>query len=94
VLTQSVSYRQVGMLEVIGRVVGHADFLHHSAGLPVCWNGEGNNLIKANCFERIAKHLGDISSPNTAAQITGTDSNYLKGSGTSRAINFALRIHF
>jgi hypothetical protein len=52
--------------------------------------------IFANAFNHpsFARPGGDISSPNTAAQIIGTDSNYLKGSGTSRAINFALRIHF
>ena len=37
---------------------------------------------------------GDISSPATAAQITSTNANYLKGSGASRAINFAVRLRF
>ena len=52
--------------------------------------------IFANAFNHpsFANPGGDISSPNTAAQITGTHANYLKGSGASRAINFALRIRF
>jgi hypothetical protein len=37
---------------------------------------------------------GDISSPDTAAVITSTNSNYLSGSSTSRVINFALRFQF
>jgi predicted permease len=45
-------------------------------------------------FGVVANPNGDISSPATAAQITGTHANYLKGSGASRAINFALRLQF
>ncbi len=52
--------------------------------------------IFANAFNHpsFANPGGNISSPNTAAQITGIHANYLKGSGASRAINFALRIRF
>ena len=37
---------------------------------------------------------GDISSPDTAAVITSTHSNYLSGSASARVINFALRFQF
>ena len=37
---------------------------------------------------------GDISSPDTAAVITSTNSNYLSGSSSSRVINFSLRFQF
>jgi hypothetical protein len=37
---------------------------------------------------------GDISSPDTAAVITSTHSNYLAGSSGSRVINFSLRFQF
>jgi hypothetical protein len=52
--------------------------------------------VFANAFNHpsFANPNGDISSPNTAAQITGTHANYLKGSGASRAINFAMRLRF
>ena len=52
--------------------------------------------IFANAFNHpsFANPGADISSPNTAAQITGTRFNYLKGSGASRSITLALRIRF
>ena len=52
--------------------------------------------IFANAFNHpsFARPGADISSPNTVAQITATDANYLKGSQASRNINFALRIRF
>ena len=52
--------------------------------------------VFANAFNHpsFANPNGDISSPNTAAQITGTHANYLKGSGASRAVNFAIRLRF
>lgn len=37
---------------------------------------------------------GNISSPDTAAVITSTNSNYLSGSSSARVINFALRFTF
>lgn len=52
--------------------------------------------IFANAFNHpsFGNPGGDISSPSTAAQITSTHSNYLKGSGSARSINFALRLQF
>src|SRR5277367_3552847 len=59
---------KIRVIEVVGRVVSHADLLHHAARTNVRGDGEGNQGIERQRFERVAnrragRFRGKASSP-------------------------------
>ena len=59
---------KIRVIEVVGRVVSHADLLHHATRTNVRGDGEGNQGIERQRFERVAnrragRFRGKASSP-------------------------------
>lgn len=48
-----MALRQVGMVEVVGGVAGHAKLFHDPNGAEVCRGGEGNDLRQCEHVERV-----------------------------------------
>ena len=46
--------REPGMVEVIGGVVGHADFFHDAAGAEIGGNGEGDKFLERERTKSVA----------------------------------------
>ena len=48
---QRMAGRQAGMVEVVGRGMGHAEFLHHAAGTEIARHRERNKAGQAEIFK-------------------------------------------
>src|SRR5579859_1564343 len=53
---EPVARREPGMVEVAGRVMGHAKALHHAYGADVGRHGERDDLIAAQTTEHVRQH--------------------------------------
>ena len=51
-----MAFRQAWMVEVVTRIVCHADLLHHAAGTQVCWNGERNYTVEFQVLKAVAEY--------------------------------------
>ena len=56
VAAQRVTFGQDRVVEIVGRVVGHAELFHHAAGAQVVWNREGDQAIE---LERVEGMIDD-----------------------------------
>lgn len=68
---QSVTWRQVGVVEVVGGVIGHAELFHHAAGAQVFGNGEGDEAVELKGVEGLINDGARALSRQAAAPAIG-----------------------
>jgi hypothetical protein len=56
VAAKGMALRQLRVIEVVGRIAGHADLFHYAAGSNVRGGGEGNEGLQRQRFKRVAHH--------------------------------------
>lgn len=66
VAAERMAFRQAWMVEIVIRVVGHAELFHHAAGAQVLRNCEGNDAVEAQFLKRVADHSARAFSRKSA----------------------------
>jgi hypothetical protein len=68
---QRVALRQTWVVEIVGRIVRHGEFLHHAARAEVGGNRERNDTLQSHGLEAEAEHLACSFGCQASAPITG-----------------------
>ena len=67
-----MDFRQAWVIEIVARIVGHAEFFHHAAGAQVSRNREGNETVKTQLLKSVAGHGAGAFSGKSPAPVNQT----------------------
>jgi len=68
---EGVTFREIGVVEVFGGVVGHAEFFHDAAGAEICRDGEGDEVGEIEVLEGVVEDGAGAFGGEALAPVVG-----------------------
>lgn len=71
VAAERVAFREAGVVEVVGGVVGHGELFHDAAGAEICRDGEGDEACEVEGVEGVMENGAGAFGCQAAAPVVG-----------------------